>query len=175
MLRVCCSSIGPGSCSLRLCRSGSGGRSCLSSCRCCRCCRAQIHSHRLFFFWKQRGKAHWLLPSCGIHFSHCLSRCCHNRSAACGHTNGAYLLLRMLLCLLCPCQGPATADLVRQCAAVAVHGDDDVKIEEVEARLLAQALRQRLQKPGGRAGHAVALQQGGGWLGSADQLMRRMT
>ena len=57
---------------------------------------------------------------------------------------------------------PGGAAVVAQAAAVAVHGHDDVKIEQAEPGLAPQPLRQRLQQPGGRAGHAVALREGGG-------------
>lgn len=65
----------------------------------------------------------------------------------------------------CPCCSAAGAMLastvlVRQAASVAVHGHDDVKVEQAEPRLSSQALRQRLQQPCRRARHAVPLQPG---------------
>ena len=55
-----------------------------------------------------------------------------------------------LLCLLCLlCAG-----------AVQLHGHYHIKVEQAQPNLLPQPLRQRVQQPGGRAGHAVALQNG---------------
>jgi hypothetical protein len=86
------------------------------------------------------------------------------------------LLLLLLLCLMSVTSPCWASDLRRgtrrlrwaaavrraaAAAAVQVHGHNDVKVEQAEARLGAQALGQGLQEPGGRAGHAVALRAGG--------------